>query len=59
MYGDLARSESGHAWVFVELAKLHHPAAEVEAELDRRLEVERKVLAAAPVTARMHGGHGA
>lgn len=57
-YLDLARAESGHATVFVELARNHYPVDEVASELERRLEVEAEVLATIPVTARMHGGHG-
>jgi tRNA-(ms[2]io[6]A)-hydroxylase len=57
-YLDLSRSESGHAAVFLELAKAYYEPAEVEAELQRRLEVEAQVLASVPVSARMHGGHG-
>ncbi len=58
MYTDLSRAESGHASVFVELAKTYYPADEVTAELSRRLDVEAEVLATVPITARMHGGHG-
>jgi tRNA-(ms[2]io[6]A)-hydroxylase len=58
MYLNLSRSESGHAAVFLELAKLYYSEDELEAELGRRLEVEAEVLASIPITARMHGGHG-
>jgi tRNA-(ms[2]io[6]A)-hydroxylase len=57
-YLRLARAESGHAAVFVELAKAYYSAAEVDEELGRRLDVELEVLARIPITARMHGGHG-
>jgi len=57
-YLNLSRSESGHAAVFLELAKLYYPEEELESELERRLVVEAEVLATIPVTARMHGGHG-
>ena len=57
MYENLARSESGHAWVFVELARLYYDPELVETELGRWVAHEAKVLESVPLTARMHGGN--
>jgi tRNA-(ms[2]io[6]A)-hydroxylase len=58
LYAGLARSESGHAHVFVELAELYFSREAVARELERRVESEAQVLTAIPVSARMHGGNG-
>jgi tRNA-(ms[2]io[6]A)-hydroxylase len=58
MYGNLARSESGHAATFLELAKLYFAPQLVEEELTRRLHLEAALLAEIPLSARMHGGNG-
>jgi tRNA-(ms[2]io[6]A)-hydroxylase len=56
-YDRLARSESGHAHLFVQLAEtLFEPQVVLE-ELTRRCEIEARVLEELPVSARMHGGH--
>jgi tRNA-(ms[2]io[6]A)-hydroxylase len=58
MYGNLARSEGGHAATFIELAKLYFEAELVDEELERRLRHEATLLAEIPLSARMHGGNG-
>lgn len=58
MYGNLARSESGHAASFLELARLYFAPQLVEEELARRLELEAVLLTEIPLSARMHGGNG-
>lgn len=58
-YERLARSESGHASLFVGLAESIFDPALVRAELERRCRIEADVLASLPVTPRMHGGHAA
>lgn len=57
LYDRLAKSESGHAWMFVELARDHFDAALVEEQLDLRCGLEAELLARLPVGPRMHGGH--
>jgi tRNA-(ms[2]io[6]A)-hydroxylase len=59
LYDGLARSESGHAALFVELAKLYYPAQAVQTGLVERAGHEAEVLRRIPVSARMHGGNGA
>ncbi len=58
MYENLARSESGHAATFLELAKLYFEDHLVEEELARRLDREAALLLEIPPSARMHGGNG-
>lgn len=57
-YATLARSESGHAGLFVDLARRHFPSVLVDRELERRASLEARVLAEIPLTPRMHGGNG-
>ncbi len=57
-YGNLARSESGHAWVFVELARRYHESSLVDEELRRWVLHEARVLDEVPLSPRMHGGNG-
>ncbi len=58
-YERLARSESGHARLFVDLAEsIFEPDLVVE-ELERRCRIEAAVLEDLPVNPRMHGGHRA
>jgi tRNA-(ms[2]io[6]A)-hydroxylase len=57
-YAALARSESGHATLFLDLAAAHFPAELVDRELHRRLALEERVLAEIPLSPRMHGGNG-
>ena len=56
-YGRLARSESGHATLFVRLAESLFDPALVHSELARRSEIEATTLETLPVSPRMHGGH--
>lgn len=56
-YARLARSESGHATLFVRLAQSIFDPDLVEHELRRRVEIEASTIESLPVTARMHGGH--
>jgi len=58
LYESLARSESGHATLFVDLAREYYGDAPVARELPRRARLEAEVLARIDVTPRMHGGHG-
>jgi tRNA-(ms[2]io[6]A)-hydroxylase len=58
LYDALARSESGHAHLFVELAELYFPPRQVQDELAARAGHEARVLGTIPVSARMHGGNG-
>jgi len=57
-YENLARSESGHAATFLDLATRYFEPNLVEKELARRLDLEAEILAEIPVRARMHGGNG-
>jgi tRNA-(ms[2]io[6]A)-hydroxylase len=58
-YERLARSESGHARIFVGLAtELFEPEL-VRSELLRRCRIEAQVLESLEVSPRMHGGHRA
>jgi tRNA-(ms[2]io[6]A)-hydroxylase len=56
-YDRLARSESGHAHLFVQLARTLFEPRVVAEELARRCEIEARVLQELPVSPRMHGGH--
>ena len=56
-YARLARSESGHATLFVHLAEQYFDPALVRRELLRRSEIEAATIETLPVTPRMHGGH--
>lgn len=56
-YARLARSESGHAQLFVDLALDLFDPGLVATELERRARIEARVLDGLPATARMHGGH--
>lgn len=56
-YARLARSESGHATLFVRLAEQLFDPDLVHRELHRRSEIEAATIETLPVTARMHGGH--
>ena len=56
-YERLARSESGHANLFLGLAESVFEGALVRSELERRCGIEAATLEALPVTPRMHGGH--
>ena len=56
-YERLARSESGHASLFVGLADSIFDPDLVRTELERRCRIEAEVLATLPVSPRMHGGH--
>jgi tRNA 2-(methylsulfanyl)-N6-isopentenyladenosine37 hydroxylase len=56
LYGRLAKSECGHARLFLNLAHEYFEVDLVARELDRRLELESQILAELSVTARMHGG---
>lgn len=58
LYETLARSESGHATLFVDLAREFYSREEVARELERRATLEAEVLAGIEVTPRMHGGNG-
>ncbi len=58
LYAGLAQSESGHAFLFVELAREYYPTDLVETELTRRVVIEENALREIPITARMHGGNG-
>jgi tRNA-(ms[2]io[6]A)-hydroxylase len=56
-YARLARSESGHATLFVRLAEQFFDPDLVRRELLRRSEIEAATIETLPVTPRMHGGH--
>lgn len=56
-YDRLARSESGHAHLFVALAEDLFDPALVRDELARRSTIEAATIESLPVTPRMHGGH--
>lgn len=56
-YERLARSESGHAHIFVELATGLFAPALVQSELVRRCRIEAQVLETLEISPRMHGGH--
>jgi tRNA-(ms[2]io[6]A)-hydroxylase len=56
LYGRLARSESGHARLFLDLARQFFDPARVEPELARRVALEEQVLTVLPASPRMHGG---
>lgn len=58
-YARLARSESGHANLFLGLAESVFDASLVRSELERRCRIEAGTLEALPVSPRMHGGHAA
>lgn len=58
LYAGLAQSESGHAFLFVELAREYYPRDLVARELERRVVLEQNALETIPMTARMHGGNG-
>lgn len=58
LYDSLARSESGHAHLFVELAELYFDPQQVQQELASRTAHEARVLGEIPVSPRMHGGNG-
>jgi tRNA-(ms[2]io[6]A)-hydroxylase len=58
-YARLARSESGHANLFLGLADSVFEPALVRTELERRCRIEAEVLEGLPVAPRMHGGHAA
>jgi tRNA-(ms[2]io[6]A)-hydroxylase len=58
LYEGLARSESGHATLFVDLARTYFEPDLVDRELDRRSRLEARVLDEIPITPRMHGGNG-
>jgi tRNA-(ms[2]io[6]A)-hydroxylase len=57
-YEGLARSESGHATLFADLARRYYPAELVDRELRRRSGIEAELLVRLPIVPRMHGGHG-
>lgn len=56
-YERLARSESGHANLFLALAEDVFDADVVRSELERRCRIEAETLMSLPVAPRMHGGH--
>lgn len=56
-YARLARSESGHARLFLDLAAGLFDPDQVGRELDRRARIEARVLEELVATPRMHGGH--
>ena len=56
-YSRLARSESGHATLFVRLAEHSFDPEFVSRELTRRAGIEAATIESLPVTPRMHGGH--
>mgnify|MGYP001054769290 CR=1 FL=1 len=56
-YERLARSESGHAHLFVALAEDAFDHDLVRNELLRRSSIEAATIESLPVTPRMHGGH--
>lgn len=56
-YERLARSESGHANLFLALAESIFDPGLVREELTRRGRIEAEVLEGLPVSPRMHGGH--
>lgn len=56
-YERLARSESGHARLFLGLAESVFEPDLVRTELWRRCAIEAETLDSLPVTPRMHGGH--
>jgi len=58
-YERLARSESGHAHMFVALADGYFDPKVVREELARRSEIEAATIESLPVSPRMHGGHRA
>ena len=58
-YERLARSESGHAHMFVALADGYFDPEVVREELARRSEIEAATIESLPVSPRMHGGHRA
>ena len=58
-YERLARSESGHAHLFVALAEASFDPTLVQSELHRRARIEADTIESLPVTPRMHGGHRA
>ena len=58
LYARLARSESGHARLFLDLSRRYFGPSLVGRELERRLDLEAAVLAELPPTPRMHGGMG-
>lgn len=56
-YERLARSESGHAHLFVSLARAIFDDTLVLTELRRRSGIEADTIESLPVSPRMHGGH--
>ncbi len=56
LYLRLARSESGHARLFLDLAREYYSPSAVADEVGVRIEVEAEALAQLPPTPRMHGG---
>jgi tRNA-(ms[2]io[6]A)-hydroxylase len=56
-YEKLARSESGHAHLFVALAESIFEPDRVHEQLENRCRIESGVLDGLPVSPRMHGGH--
>jgi tRNA-(ms[2]io[6]A)-hydroxylase len=56
-YERLARSESGHANLFLGLAESVFDADLIQSELERRCRIEAETLESLPVAPRMHGGH--
>lgn len=56
-YDRLARSESGHAHLFVALAQSVFDDDLVRDELQRRSSIEAATIESLPVSPRMHGGH--
>ena len=59
LYEGLARSESGHAQLFVDLAEEFYESSVVARELDRRAGLDAAALATIELSPRMHGGNGA
>jgi tRNA-(ms[2]io[6]A)-hydroxylase len=53
-YTNLARVESGHAKLFVELARVHADAEETHARLAELAHTEAEILASIPVEPRIH-----
>jgi len=56
-YEKLARSESGHAHLFVALAESIFESTLVHEQLEKRCQIEARTLDSLPVSPRMHGGH--
>ena len=54
VYGDFAESEARHADLFVDLAKVYYPEAEVAARFDQLQRAEGGIMSALPLRPALH-----